>query len=82
VRTTGAPRSELIDVADLDSAPIIAADLMTRAPVSVRPWESCRIAAERMAQAAVGRLPVVDGDAAKLVGIVTLTDLLGAPPSR
>jgi len=39
--------------------PIIAYDLLHREPITAFPWESCRTAAERMAQAGVGRLPVV-----------------------
>src|SRR5215467_13041345 len=38
--------------------PIIAFDLVHREPITVFPWESCRTAAERMAEARVGRLPV------------------------
>jgi CBS domain-containing protein len=56
---------------------IIAYDLIHRTPITVFPWESCRTAAERMAAAGVGRLPVVDPDAPrKVIGIVTRSDLL------
>jgi H+/Cl- antiporter ClcA len=56
---------------------IIAYDLIHREPITVYPWESCRTAAERMAQAGVGRLPVVDADdARKVIGIVTRSDIL------
>lgn len=41
------------------------------------PWESCRTAAERMAQAGVGRLPVVSPDnPLHVLGIITRSDLL------
>jgi CBS domain-containing protein len=56
---------------------IIACDLIERDAITAYPWESCRTAAERMAEARVGRLPVVDpDDALKLVGIITRSDLL------
>jgi H+/Cl- antiporter ClcA len=58
-------------------APVVAYDLIRRAPVSARPWESCRTAAERMAREGVGRLPVVaDDGSGKIVGVVTRSDLL------
>ncbi|MCC6417671.1 MAG: chloride channel protein [Gemmataceae bacterium] len=57
--------------------PIIAYDLVHREPITVFPWESCRTAAERMAQAGVGRLPVVAADdPGKVIGIITRSDLL------
>ncbi len=57
--------------------PIIAYDVLDRAPIVAYPWESCRTAAERMAQAGVGRLPVVSPDHSnRLVGIITRSDLL------
>jgi CBS domain-containing protein len=56
---------------------IIAYDLIQRAPITAYAWESCRTAAERMAEAGVGRLLVVaDENPQKLVGIVTRSDLL------
>jgi len=56
---------------------IIAYDLIHRAPITAHTWESCRTAAERMAEAGVGRLPVVaDDDPRKMIGIVTRSDLL------
>ncbi|HEY1377990.1 MAG TPA: chloride channel protein [Gemmataceae bacterium] len=56
---------------------IIAYDLVHRPPITVFPWESCRTAAERMAAAGVGRLPVVDADAPRrVVGMLTRSDLL------
>ena len=62
---------------------IIAFDLLQRPPVAVFPWESCRMAAERMAEAGVGRLPVVSPEEPKkVVGIVTAPrlDEVARPP--
>ncbi len=56
---------------------IIAYDLIQRAPLTAFAWESCRTAAERMAEAGVGRLIVVaDDDPRKMIGLVTRSDLL------
>ncbi|HEY7154417.1 MAG TPA: chloride channel protein [Gemmataceae bacterium] len=56
---------------------IIAYDLIQRAPITAFAWESCRTAAERMAEAGVGRLIVVaDDDPRKMIGIITRSDLL------
>jgi CBS domain-containing protein len=56
---------------------IIAYDLIQRPPITAYAWESCRTAAERMAEAGVGRLIVVaDDDPQKMIGIVTRSDLL------
>jgi H+/Cl- antiporter ClcA len=64
--------------ADLDTMnPIIAYDLLDRNPITAYPEESCRTAAERMAQTGVGRLLVVAPDNPhRLLGIVTRSDLL------
>jgi H+/Cl- antiporter ClcA len=63
------------DLAAMDL--IIAYDLIRREPIIAFPWESCRSAAERMAGAGVGRLPVVSPeDPRKLLGIVSRSDLL------
>ncbi len=51
------------------------ASLLTRAPVTVAPEASLRDAADLMARARVGRLPVVSRQGA-LVGIVTRSDLV------
>jgi CBS domain-containing protein len=57
--------------------PIITYDLLHREPITVFPWESCRTAAERMAEAGVGRLIVVaDDNPQKMIGLVTRSDLL------
>jgi H+/Cl- antiporter ClcA len=59
------------------SSLIIAFDLVHRPPITIFPWESCRTAAERMAAAGVGRLPVVDSDQPqKVIGMLTRSDLL------
>jgi chloride channel protein, CIC family len=56
---------------------VIAYDLVHRPPITIFPWESCRTAAERMAAAGVGRLPVVDADQPRrVVGMLTRSDLL------
>ncbi|MBX6313200.1 MAG: chloride channel protein, partial [Isosphaeraceae bacterium] len=61
------------------TSPIIAYDLIEHRPVITTPEESCRAVAERMAQTGVKRLPVVSADDPnRLVGIVTLGDLLKA----
>ena len=59
--------------------PIIAYDLIDRQVVTVYAGESCRVAAERMAEAGVKRLPIVAADdSERLLGIVSLGDLLQA----
>jgi chloride channel protein, CIC family len=53
--------------------------LITQPPVVAYPDETCRTAAERMADSGVGRLPVVSReDPRRLVGILTRSDLLKA----
>jgi H+/Cl- antiporter ClcA/predicted transcriptional regulator len=53
------------------------ADIMRRDLIVAYPEESCRTAAERMAQFDVGRLPVVSAaEPEKLIGVVTRSDLL------
>jgi len=50
---------------------------MRREPIVAFPDESCRSAAEKMAQSGAGRLPVVgDPGATRVVGMVTRSDLL------
>jgi CBS domain-containing protein len=59
--------------------PIITYDLIDQPVVTACPGESCRAAAERMAEAGVKRLPVVAPDQPdRLLGIVSLGDLLRA----
>jgi H+/Cl- antiporter ClcA len=61
----------------IENYPIITYDLLSREPITVFPWESCRTAAERMAEAGVGRLPVVSpSNPNQVVGMVTRSDLL------
>jgi chloride channel protein, CIC family len=61
--------------ASIDSLTI--AEIMRRDLVVAYPQESCRTAAERMAQFDVGRLPVVSvAEPTRLLGIVTRSDLL------
>ncbi len=56
---------------------IIAYDLIQRLPITAHAWESCRTAAEKMAEAGVGRLIVVaDDNPQKMIGILTRSDLL------
>jgi H+/Cl- antiporter ClcA/predicted transcriptional regulator len=72
---TGASLVELPDTVVASTA--TAQDLVRANPVVVDERESCRVAAERMATAGVGRLPVVaPDDPARVVGIVTRSDLL------
>src|SRR5262249_50971234 len=57
--------------------PIITYDLIDQPPITAFAWESCRTAAERMAEYGVGRLPVVSpDDVHQVIGIVTRSDLL------
>ncbi len=63
----------------IGKTPIIAYDLIVRQTITAYPGESCRAAAERMAETGVKRLPVVmPGDPGRLLGIVSLGDLLQA----
>jgi CBS-domain-containing membrane protein len=58
---------------------IISYDLVMREAITAFAWESCRTAAERMAQHRVGRLVVVaEGNASDPIGMVTRSDLLSA----
>jgi CIC family chloride channel protein len=57
-------------------------DLVRREPIVIFEDESLRDAADRMAAEAVGRLPVVSRDGAKLVGILTRSDLVSAHRRR
>jgi H+/Cl- antiporter ClcA len=67
------------DSAQLAGEAIISYDLVDREPITAFAWESCRAAAERMAQNSIGRLVVVsDDDPAKPIGFLTRSDLLTA----
>jgi len=59
-------------------APLVS--LVTQEPIIIRPSMSLREAADLMAHLNVGRLPVLED--AKLVGIITRSDLVGAHRSR
>jgi H+/Cl- antiporter ClcA/predicted transcriptional regulator len=58
------------------------ADLVRMAPVAVREDDSLRDAADLMAAADVGRLPVVSHDGRALLGILTRSDLVSAHRQR
>jgi CBS domain-containing protein len=61
------------------TSPIIAFDLMNAAPMVAFPDESCREMAERLAESPERSLPVVSPeDPGRLLGILTVTDLLKA----
>jgi len=51
-------------------------DLMIKNPVTVAPDEDVEIAAQKIYKNKIGGMPVVKGN--KLVGIITVTDILGA----
>jgi len=53
-------------------------ELVHQAAIIAHPDESCRVAAERMATNGIGRLPVVARGELRVIGIVTLNDLLKA----
>ncbi len=55
-------------------AGLTARDLIRLDPIVAHPEETCREAAERMAESGIGRLPVLSGG--KLIGIITRSDLL------
>jgi len=55
-------------------ATLTARDLIRLDPIVARPEETCREAAERMAESGIGRLPVLSSG--KLIGIITRSDLL------
>jgi CBS domain-containing protein len=70
-------RTNLLRGSAESQAEMLVSDLVDRPPIVVHASETCRTAAERMAEAGVGRLPViVDDGQRKLVGIVTRSDLL------
>lgn len=71
-------RSNLLDPEVVEASDaLVVADVLEDELVTVTPEESCRTAAERMAQARVGRLPVVTTeDPRRLAGIITRSDLL------
>jgi H+/Cl- antiporter ClcA/CBS domain-containing protein len=70
--------SELLDPPTAPAGELVTvAALIERSPIVAFDDETCREAAERMAECGVGRLPVVRRDAPRrLVGIITRSDLL------
>jgi H+/Cl- antiporter ClcA len=73
-------RRNLVDPGASPDATLVS--LLTGAPVVVTPDETLRAAADRMVMMQIGRLPVVDPESGKIVGIVTRSDLLGAHARR
>ncbi|HVN37107.1 MAG TPA: chloride channel protein [Myxococcota bacterium] len=62
-----------------DTGPVITWDVASRPALAIGAGDSCRTAAERMAQSNVGRLLVVDSnDPKRLLGVITRSDLLKA----
>lgn len=55
---------------------ITVADVMVRAPISVRPDTGVEEAARLVKEHKIGGMPVLDGD--RLVGVVTMLDVIGA----
>jgi len=63
----------------LETGPLITYDVAKRRPITIHRRETCRAAAERMAEAGVGRLLVVSReDPKRLLGVITRSDLLKA----
>jgi chloride channel protein, CIC family len=79
-------RSSLIELARNEAPDAVGGaeprevgDLIERSPIVAYADESCRTAAERLADAGVGRLPVVRrANTGEIVGIVSRSDLLKA----
>jgi len=71
--------SDLSRLAATDSLDAVASDIARRSLVVAHPDETLRAVADRMAEHAVGALPVVEhGSDDRLVGIITEFDLLKA----
>jgi CBS domain-containing protein len=51
---------------------------MLRQPVTAYPDEPLRVVAYRMAHTGFTRMPVIDGDSGKLLGMISLRDLVAA----
>lgn len=84
MRADGHTPAGLIVASDLERIPshdklsdLTAADLIQRPPITIRTHQSCREAADLMAEQDVGRLLAID-ESARLAGIVTRSDLLKA----
>lgn len=69
---------KLIQEHEGTSADYMLGNLVKRNPVVAYPDEPLRIAVNRMAETGFTRFPVIDHDTHKLVGLVSLTDLLKA----
>jgi CBS domain-containing protein len=57
-------------------------EMIVRLPIMAHPDMTLREAADHMVNHNIGRLPVVERQSAKLIGIVTRSDLLGAHRGR
>ena len=60
---------------NLDPAKLSVKDIMTGNVITISPYDTIELAVDLMREKKIKKLPVADGD--KLVGIVTMTDLLG-----
>jgi H+/Cl- antiporter ClcA/CBS domain-containing protein len=60
----------------LSGGPII--EVVRRESVNAYPYEVLRIVVNRMAENGITRMPVIDGETQKLLGLITLEDLLKA----
>jgi CBS domain-containing protein len=72
--------SDLEKIGKLDNVKQLKVkDVLQKNPITIFPEESCRVAADRMAQQEVGRLLVVSPEKPdRLLGIITRSDLLKA----
>ncbi len=77
-RLTGVvTRKQLRELIDTEP-PGISLGKVVRDPVTARPDEPLRVVVTRMAETGLTRLPVVEHSGGRLVGMVSLQDLLGA----
>jgi CBS domain-containing protein len=65
-----------------DAGALSVAELVRRRPAVAFPENTLREAADHMVREGVGRLPVVDRESGRLVGIVSRSDLLAAHAPR
>jgi CBS domain-containing protein len=70
-------RRQLRELVDTEPAGASLSE-MVRDPLTARPDEPLRLVVMRMAETGLTRLPVVEGSSGRLVGMVSLQDLLGA----
>lgn len=73
-------RRSLLDPRFVDDLPI--RELICRPPVLVYADNTARDAVDQMVRHDIGRLPVVDRESRRLVGIITRSDLLAAHSQR